>query len=838
MNHRKPFSYLGAVFIWIIVLVIGWTAISVSVPAQAAETRYEGLGVIKWPGSANSRIPVKAGDTFPTDNVVVIKSIAWLEFNPTKNRWEAEIHLKYQKNFQEGAAVCRREIDTVIKLWTPEGANFLSGNLDQSGESRKLNVVSGPEGDCRSDFLIGGLDPWTAVEKGPGSRIGFTGDVIEINQNGVGLIAQLLVSEGSSSTNRPPVINSLTASKNNPQVGEQVNIAVNATDPDGDSLFYKWWLGGSLTSASTPSVNFTPPESGTFSLKVEVSDGNGGTDEAEIFITTEDCPTASSVSSQALPQQSSCPEELSVDLSMDPTNPDLGEVITFTTQVQGAENISQVNYEWFVNGDAQGANLPSVEMDAVAGSWTVQVTVTEGPRQASDSISFSVGVEELNVSLSMSPTNPKPTDTVNFTATVTGGVGNIQYTWTLDGIGQNATGNSVSWSNASLGSHTISVQVQDSDGNIDSDSITFLVGDLEKDYIEITTGDGQKIKVPAGEAVEIKWGGETFQVSAKCISELGFHGADLFSVAFELNVIAEQAFIASVDFVTVICAKVLQNLGIQAPSNVFPQQAFEEYLNVELPKGDFEFETLFEGLNLNVETDSTNIFVMDQNKFTVDHGSDTTIEVQQGQVEVDPKNSSFNNTHINAGQAIDVGNNTMSPVRTISSDPAPSPFPGGSIAEALDTNNNSVLDESEVRAAIQMWILGETVPGTGQTISDPQMREFISMWILGTPVSQNTRAETLSTSLQVRSLALKVPDPMQQILSAHGQNIASMQIQVFDLNGKLQLSQYNVGSQLRFSMLNESSQPLANGVYLYTVMIQGVDGSTWRSGIRKLTVLR
>lgn len=54
---------------------------------------------------------------------------------------------------------------------------------------------------------------------------------------------------------------------------------------------------------------------------------------------------------------------------------------------------------------------------------------------------------------------------------------------------------------------------------------------------------------------------------------------------------------------------------------------------------------------------------------------------------------------------------------------------------ALDANANGILDDAEIRQAIQYWILGQPVPGTDQIIDDATIRRLIQMWILGEPVS-------------------------------------------------------------------------------------------------------
>lgn len=70
--------------------------------------------------------------------------------------------------------------------------------------------------------------------------------------------------------------------------------------------------------------------------------------------------------------------------------------------------------------------------------------------------------------------------------------------------------------------------------------------------------------------------------------------------------------------------------------------------------------------------------------------------------------------------------------------PGPGPDPGSkSIEQALDTNNNGILDDDEIKKAIQYWILGEVVAGTNNlTINDNKILELLRIWILSTPIPQ------------------------------------------------------------------------------------------------------
>ncbi len=73
---------------------------------------------------------------------------------------------------------------------------------------------------------------------------------------------------------------------------------------------------------------------------------------------------------------------------------------------------------------------------------------------------------------------------------------------------------------------------------------------------------------------------------------------------------------------------------------------------------------------------------------------------------------------------------------------------------------------------------------------------------------------------------------------AEGTGIAGMQVQVFNLAGTKLFDQETAGNSLMFQPFNSAGQPLANGVYLYTVTAKGFNGETIRSSIKKLAILR
>ena len=100
------------------------------------------------------------------------------------------------------------------------------------------------------------------------------------------------------------------------------------------------------------------------------------------------------------------------------------------------------------------------------------------------------------------------------------------------------------------------------------------------------------------------------------------------------------------------------------------------------------------------------------------------------------------------------------------------------------------------------------------------------------------RATGRGDELDVRALQLGAPSLLERTLRVQGQGIAQVRLQVFDLSGRLLKEETSAGSQLRFSLTDPADQALANGVYLYVVSVQGLNGERWRSGVQKLIVLR
>ncbi|MGQ9733222.1 MAG: PKD domain-containing protein [Candidatus Zipacnadales bacterium] len=75
-------------------------------------------------------------------------------------------------------------------------------------------------------------------------------------------------------------------------------------------------------------------------------------------------------------------------------------------------------------------------------------------------------------------------------------------------------------------------------------------------------------------------------------------------------------------------------------------------------------------------------------------------------------------------------------------------------------------------------------------------------------------------------------------VEAEGSSIVTIDLRLFALDGRLVLEGSASGSHLQLEPLDARGRPLANGVYLYLITARLADGTTVRSEVRKLVILR
>lgn len=106
------------------------------------------------------------------------------------------------------------------------------------------------------------------------------------------------------------------------------------------------------------------------------------------------------------------------------------------------------------------------------------------------------------------------------------------------------------------------------------------------------------------------------------------------------------------------------------------------------------------------------------------------------------------------------------------------------------------------------------------------------------PYTLKPQAKSAAMPLEIRSVSAYPIDHTLWQLRVAGQGIASVRVEGFDLAGRKRFAAESAGSSLRWLPLDQSGRPLANGVYLYIVIVRGHSGEIWQSAIRKMVVLR
>ena len=105
----------------------------------------------------------------------------------------------------------------------------------------------------------------------------------------------------------------------------------------------------------------------------------------------------------------------------------------------------------------------------------------------------------------------------------------------------------------------------------------------------------------------------------------------------------------------------------------------------------------------------------------------------------------------------------------------------------------------------------------------------------GTATSAASAPQTFAQAHSLRLATLGKGDFSIQVLGA---GVQAITVELFNLGGQRVLEQSARGAQLSFQPQDQWGRPLANGVYLYLVTVNRSDGSTLRSEIKKLVVLR
>jgi hypothetical protein len=184
--------------------------------------------------------------------------------------------------------------------------------------------------------------------------------------------------------NRPPVINSFSASSSTitlgcppgtfsstctPSPNQTVQLTTNATDPDGDTLLYTYTTtGGRLTGdGANVSWDLSGVQPGTYTTTVTVDDGCGCVAFASTTVTLAGCVNC-------LPP---CPM---IQISCTPESTTEGNPVKCLANLPGLDPSASPTYSWVVlPGEiSSGQNTPSITINTNNSAPSISVTLEVG----------------------------------------------------------------------------------------------------------------------------------------------------------------------------------------------------------------------------------------------------------------------------------------------------------------------------------------------------------------------------------------------------------------------------------------------------------------------------
>lgn len=140
----------------------------------------------------------------------------------------------------------------------------------------------------------------------------------------------------------------------------------------------------------------------------------------------------------------------------------------------------------------------------------------------------------------------------------------------------------------------------------------------------------------------------------------------------------------------------------------------------------------------------------------------------------------------------------------------------------------------------------DEVPTCGDNVTDPDLDSAdvaqIARLALGNDDASSAGVASSESGTTVSALSVsRIQTALTGgtlSIAVQGQGVTGTQVDLYSLSGDRVLSERTTGSQLRVRLQTGTGQPLANGVYLYQVTVEGTNGQVVRSEIRKLVVLR
>jgi PKD repeat protein/type 1 glutamine amidotransferase len=323
----------------------------------------------------------------------------------------------------------------------------------------------------------------------------------------------------TNAPNADPVITSATRTPSgNVDTNTAINFAAAATDADGDTLSYAWDFGDSTSSnQQNPTKTYAAP--GTYSAKVTVSDGKGGSATQTLSVTVTQGNRNPTVTAARTPSNSVPP----------------GTEVSFTATGADADG-DTLTYSWdFGDSTPASSEQNPKHTYANAGTFSAKVTVSDG-KGGTGTATVSVVVAGANLNPTVTATrNPSGNTRVGvpvaFTATGTDPDGDpLTYSWNFGDSTPAGTGASVTHTFGAAATYSVVVTVSDGKGGTGTATLSVVVQANRNPTISAATATGNEgfapLNVsfsatatdPDGQAVSYEWdldGDGTFETQGQ-----------------------------------------------------------------------------------------------------------------------------------------------------------------------------------------------------------------------------------------------------------------------------------------------------------------------------------
>jgi hypothetical protein len=313
------------------------------------------------------------------------------------------------------------------------------------------------------------------------------------------------------------------------------------------------------------------------------------------------------------------------------------------------------------------------------------------------------------VSLSYSPQNPTPNDTIYFTTVTSDPDGDdLTYRWFLNGVEQtNATAPRVQWANPREGTYTMRVVVSDGKGGMAEDSIEFTVQPARPRYV-IMKGTGEfQGEEPLAFVEKIEVNGKITE------SRTSLYKGAYVKTGPGVEIV--------IRFASGVVTRVKENTHYEIEEAKFSGTP-QAVIYTRLIEGLMDFWFKGRELKQKFEIEANRVIVgIKGTEGTIKLISGiTTVTVTEGEVEVRDTITGAVST-VRAGETATFGG-------------TPPPSGAKTIEQAIDADGDGIINDLEMLQALQYWIKQQIVPGTNKTIDDLTMLSLLQKWIKGTPV--------------------------------------------------------------------------------------------------------